>query len=287
MGEMMGILYIVGTPIGNMNDITFRALDVFKSVDLILVEDTRQTIKILNRYEIKKPMVSYHKFNEKERIKSIIKRLLSGENIALVSDAGTPCVSDPGYILVKEARDNKIEVIGIPGASALVTGLSISGLDSKRFSFIGFLPVNNKERKEVIEEVHHSKINTYIFYESPKRIIKLIKYFKDEFKDAKVAICSDLTKKFERVIYGQIVDVYNQIIDDDKIEKGEYTVILEKDSIKEKEDETSLSLEALIIDYMVKEKVQVKEAIKGILEKNKSIKKNALYEASLNLKKLM
>lgn len=283
----MGTLYIVATPIGNMSDITLRALDTLKSVDLILVEDTRQTIKILNKYDIKKKMISYHKFNEKDRVNNIIERLVKGDNIALVSDAGTPLISDPGYILVKEARENNIEVIGIPGPSALTTALSISGLDSKNFTFIGFLPTDNKERKEVIEEVKNSKISTYIFYESPKRIVKLIEYLINEFSNSKVAICSDLTKKFERVIYGQIEEVYEKIKNDEKIEKGEYTVILEKriESIEEKEQ--NISLEALIIDYMIKENLNMKDAISKILEQNKSIKKNALYSASLNLKKLI
>ena len=144
----MGILYVVATPIGNLNDLSNRALDILNTCDLIACEDTRNTIKILNHFEIKTPMTSYHKYNEKTKSNYIIDELINGKNVALVSDAGTPCVSDPGYELVKMARMNNIEVIGIPGCSASVTALSVSGLSSYNFVFIGFLSTDNKQLKE-------------------------------------------------------------------------------------------------------------------------------------------
>ena len=169
----MGTLYVVATPIGNLNDITFRALDILKNVDIIACEDTRQTLKLLNHYNIKKKLVAYHKFNEIEKTPSLIENLKNGLNIAVVTDAGTPCISDPGYILVKCAHENNIEVIAIPGASASVSALSVSGLETKQFSFIGFLPVDNTKFNQEIEKMIESSINTFVIYESPKRIVKL------------------------------------------------------------------------------------------------------------------
>ena len=143
----MGILYVVATPIGNLGDISLRALEILKSVDIIACEDTRQTLKLLNHFEIKKKLVAYHKFNETSKSYSLIQDLKNGLDIAIVTDAGTPCISDPGYILVKEARENNIPVIAIPGASAVVSALSVSGLDTAKFSFIGFLSTDNLMKK--------------------------------------------------------------------------------------------------------------------------------------------
>ena len=143
------MIYFVATPIGNLKDITIRALDVLKDVDIIACEDTRNSLKLLNHYQISKKLIAYHKFNEKERTMEIINDLKKGKNIALVSDAGTPCISDPGYILVKEARENDIKVIGIPGCSAVITALSIGGLDTSSFSFYGFVPTENKAKKQL------------------------------------------------------------------------------------------------------------------------------------------
>ncbi len=170
----MGTLFVVATPIGNLNDLSPRAIETLRIADYILVEDTRQTIKLLNHFDIKNKMVSYHKFNEKERSSEIISDLKDGKNVALVSDAGTPCISDPGYILVKVALENNIKVIGIPGCSAVITALSIGGLDTSSFTFYGFVPTENKPRKELFNKIKESDIKTKVVYESPKRIIKLL-----------------------------------------------------------------------------------------------------------------
>lgn len=281
----MGTLYVVATPIGNLNDITFRALEILKSVDIIACEDTRQTLKLLNHYEIKNKLVAYHKFNEKEKTGSLINDLNNGLNIAIVTDAGTPCISDPGYILIKEAHENNIEVIGIPGASAVVTALSVSGLDTSEFSFIGFLPVDNTKFKEEIDKILKSSINTFVIYESPKRIVKLFSKLVDYFPNSNVYIASDLTKIHERGFYGKIEDVYEQIKNDSNIEKGEYAIVLQKNGIKE-EVKDDISLEALIVDTMKKNNCTVKEAIELINSKDNNIKKNDLKDASLNLKKI-
>ena len=243
-------------------------------------------IKLLNHYDIKTKMVSYHKFNEKDKANSLVKDLLEGKNIALVSDAGTPCISDPGYNLVKEAREAGIPVFGIPGASATVTALSVSGLATTSFSFLGFLSNDTSKFNEEIDLMKDSKIRTFIIYESPKRIVKLVNRLKDEFPNSMIYIASDLTKIHERGFYGSIEDVFNTIKEDENIEKGEYALILEKCEEKNISSE-EVSLEALIVDKMIKENISMKDAIKEVNDENKDIKKNDLYKASLNLKDLL
>lgn len=278
----MGIIYVVATPIGNLNDVSKRCIDTLKSVDLILAEDTRHSIKLLNHYDIKNKMISYHKFNEKERSINIIERIINDNiSIAIISDAGTPCISDPGYILIKEAKEKGIEVIGIPGPSALITALSISGIDSSSFSFYGFVPKEEKYRKKLFNNIRISNIKTSILYESPRRIIKLLKDLNKEFKDLKVCVCSDLTKLFEKSIYGNLNEVLDKMINNKNTEKGEYTVVIYNNEEYISEDKT-ISLEAEIIDYMIKNNVFMKEALNNIKQN-----KNNLYKASLNIKKIM
>lgn len=283
---MAGKLYVVATPIGNLNDISKRALEILNDVDLIACEDTRQTIKLLNHYDIKTKMLSYHKFNEKDKSISLVKDLIEGKNIALVSDAWTPCISDPGYNLVKEAREANIEIYGVPGASATVTALSISGLSTTHYSFIGFLSNDTSKFNEEIDLMKESKIRTFIIYESPKRLVKLVSRLKDEFSDSIIFIANDLTKLHERGIYGHINDVYNIIKDDPNVEKGEYVIILEKKDLTKSNDQ-DYSLEAFIIDKMVKNKCSMKDAINLIDEERKDIKKNDLKKASLDLKEML
>ena len=224
----MGILYVVATPIGNLSDISFRALEILKGVDVIACEDTRQSLKLLNHYEIKNKLVSYHKFNESEKCGSIINDLKSGKNVAIITDAGTPCISDPGYVLIREAHVNNIDVIGIPGASAVVTALSISGLDTSLFSFIGFLPTDTSKFNNQIEIMLNSDIRTFVIYESPKRLVKLVEKLKNIFVKSNIFIASDLTKIHERNFFGKIEEVYDIIKNDVNIEKGEYVIVLEK-----------------------------------------------------------
>ena len=281
----MGTLYVVATPIGNLSDVSKRALETLSNVDLIAVEDTRQTIKLLNHFNIKKPMISYHKFNESKRTEELIEKLKSGIDIALVTDAGTPCISDPGYILIKEVRDNGIEVIGIPGASAIITALSISGIDSSSFAFYGFLPTDTGKKKELIENIKELSINSIILYESPKRIVKLAELLNKEFPNCKVCFCSDLTKLYEKSLYGNIADVLEQLKSNSNTEKGEYTVVFEKENIIKKEE--NISLEALLIDIIIKEKCSIKDAINILNDKMKDISKKDIYNASLNLKEIL
>ena len=284
----MGDLFVVATPIGNLGDITYRAIDILNFVDIIACEDTRQSLKLLNHYNIKKKLVAYHKFNEKNKSKSLINDLLDGKNIAIITDAGTPCISDPGYVVIKEAQERGIKVFGIPGASACITALSVSGIDTSEFSFIGFLPTDNTKFKNQLDKIQNSLINTFVIYESPKRIVKLMEKLCDLFPNANVFIASDLTKIHERSFYGKINDVFNIISNDPNIEKGEYVIILEKNEMtQDVKEEFSFTLEAMLVDTMVKEKCSIKSAIKIICEKNKNIKKNDLYSASLNLKSII
>lgn len=190
----MGTLFVVATPIGNLNDFSKRAEETLRQSNLILVEDTRQTIKLLNHFDIKVKMLSYHKFNEKERVSEIIKLLNEGNDISLVSDAGTPCISDPGYILIKEALENDIKVIGIPGCSAVITSLSVSGLDTSSFAFYGFVPTENKAKKELFERIKHASVKTKVIYESPKRIIKLLEYIKKKYQGVWLAYALNLLR---------------------------------------------------------------------------------------------
>lgn len=278
----MGTLYVVATPIGNLSDFSPRGVETLKNCDLILVEDTRQTIKLLNYFEIKNKMVSYHKFNETKRTKEIIEDLLVGKNIALVSDAGTPCISDPGYILVKEARENGINVIGVSGPSAVITALSVSGIDTTNFSFYGFIPTDNKGKKALYDSLKTSDIATKVLYESPKRILNSLKELKKEMPGCMVCVCSEMTKVHESYVYGKIETVIDKISKESENIKGEYVIVINNEQ-QFKENNVNLSIEARLVDIMIKNNCTVKEAI-SILSSDKNVHKNDVYKASLNLK---
>ena len=281
----MGTLYIVATPIGNLNDMTKRAIDTLKEVDYILCEDTRDSLKLLNAFNIKNKLISYHKFNEDEKVSSIIKDLKDNKNIALISDAGTPLISDPGYILVKKVKEENISVIGIGGISAHTTALSVSGLNTDSFTFYGFFPRNKKDQNKLIKDIESSPINTFVFYESPKRIIKTLEFLNNSFPSLKVSVSKELTKLHEKNYFGNLKTVIDKMKSDEKIESGEYTFIIEKENKKEKE-EISLSIEALLIDIMIKDSVSLKDAIDILNKREDSLSKKEIYSASLNLKDL-
>jgi len=280
----MSKLYVVGTPIGNLSDISKRAIETLKNVDNILCEDTRHSLKLLNHYEIKNKLISYHKFNEKEKTNSIIKKIKENDiSIALITDAGMPCISDPGYILIQACHENNIEVIGVGGISALTTAISVSGLNSDSFSFYGFFPRETKEKKELIAKLKASKINVVIFYESPKRIIKTLEYLLTNLGDNKISLSSDLTKLYEKTTYGKISDIIKILEESSKATLGEYTLVLELDNNEEltKED---ISIEAKLFDTILKNNVTLKEAIEALNKKEPNLPKNAIKEAALNLK---
>ncbi len=225
-----GILYLVGTPIGNLEDISYRALRILQEVDLIAAEDTRHTLKLLNHFEIHKSLISYHEHNKEHRGVELIELLLQGKNIALVSDAGMPAISDPGYEVVVQAIDQGIRVIPIPGPNAAITALVASGLPTQRFLFIGFMPRGKKLLLNELEKYKPS-LETLIFYEAPHRIEKTLKAMREILGNRKIVLIRELTKKHEEFIRGT-VDELIQYAESNSI-KGELTVLLEGTSRKE------------------------------------------------------
>lgn len=281
---MKGTLYVIATPLGNLKDITLNAIEKLKEVDLILAEDTRVSINLLRHYEINNKLESYHKFNEKSETIRVINYLKEGKNIALITDAGTPTISDPGSILVNECIKNNLKVTSIPGPSAVITALSVSGFNINSFTFYGFL---SREKGNIIKELKiiiNDSSTLAVIYESPKRIIKTLNIINEVLKNPNICICNDLTKKFERIYYGKLETVLEELENNDNKELGEYVIVIEKNQIEEKTD--SLSLEAILIDKITKENITIKDAIKE-LSKNNDYSKNDLYQASLNFKKIL
>lgn len=268
---MSGILYLVATPIGNLEDITLRALRVLKEVDIIAAEDTRNTLKLLNHFEISKPLVSYHRHNEEIRVDNLIEKIKSGQSIAIVSDAGTPGISDPGEIIVKEAIKNNIEIIPIPGACAAVNALICSGLDTKEFSFYGFLPLNKKLRKQKINEIVNDT-KTIIIYEAPHKLNNTLQDLKGILNNRKVVIARELTKIHEEFIRGTI----DEIIEKSQNLKGEMIILIEGATPKEEKIEfNNISLEEHY-KYYEKQGLDKKDIIKRIA-KDRGVSKNEIY----------
>lgn len=273
---MQGKLYLVATPIGNLDDITFRAIKILKEVDTIAAEDTRHTLKLLNYYEINKPLISYHRHNEDIRSDKLIKQILEGKNIAVVSDAGTPGISDPGEEIVEEAIKNNIEVIPIPGACALINALICSGLNTKEFAFYGFLPLNNKNRKLVIDRIKNES-KTVILYEAPHKLKKTLEDIRQNIGDIKCVIAKELTKIYENFYRGNISSIIENIGEP----KGEYIILLDLKQNNLKQDEIDrMSIEEQYNMYKM-EGLEKKEIIKQIA-KNKKVPKNDIYQIFLN-----
>lgn len=269
---MIGKLYIVATPIGNLEDITLRALRVLKEVDLIAAEDTRQTLKLLNHYEINKPLISYHRHNEETKSEILIEKLRNGENIALVSDAGTPGICDPGEEVIKKAIEDNIEVIPIPGACAMINALIVSGISTKEFEFLGFLPLNKKLRRQKLKEIENSS-KTIIIYEAPHKMKTTLGDLKEILKDRKIVLARELTKIHEEFIRKSIDELLSEI---DTI-KGEMILIIEGNKIDTEEcknfDEISLEDHYKLYE---EKGLNKKEIIKQIA-KDRSVNKNEIY----------
>ena len=283
---MKGTLYVVATPIGNLEDMTFRAVRVLAEANLIAAEDTRQTRKLLTRYEIKTPTVSCHKFNEAERVSFFIEALASGKNVALVSDAGTPCVADPGGRLVAKAADAGFEVIPVCGASAVAAALSVSGFEISSYAFLGFLPRTEKLLVEKLSEANDRE--AIIFYESPKRITKTLCAIIKNFPESNICLCNDLTKKFEKIYRGDPEKILAELEANPDAEKGEYTCVAKMKIRKAEEAEARLfSLEAQLVNIMFEKSVTLREASRLLHDtKKKSPTKKEIYAASLRLKEL-
>ncbi len=271
-----GTLYVVATPIGNLEDITLRALNVLKSVDLIAAEDTRHTLKLLNFYEINKPLISYHRHNEEVKSDLLIKKLIDGEDIALVSDAGTPGICDPGEEVIKKCIIENINIVPIPGACAMINSLICSGLDTKEFYFMGFLPLNKKLRKVKMEEIKESN-KTIIFYEAPHKLLKTLEELKGIVKGRKVVLAREITKIHEEFIRGSIEDITDRIGEP----KGEYVILIEGNQDLEKENnDVELTLDEEYEKYLL-QGLNKKEIIKKIA-KNRGVNKNEIYQYFLD-----
>lgn len=271
---MAGSLYLCATPIGNLEDITLRCIRTLRKVDLIAAEDTRQTVKLLNHFEINKPMISYHEHNKYEKGKEIIELIISGKNVALVSDAGMPAISDPGEDLVRSCIEKGIEVVPIPGSSASLTALIVSGLPTKRFCFEGFLSSNKRERKERLKQLSE-EVRTMIFYEAPHRLRDTLEDMLENFGDRKISVSRELTKKYEETIRGNISDIIN--IFEKRTIKGEFVLVV--DGINEQElvdielkKWDNISIEEHIRMYM-RQGIDKKEAIKKVAADRKLPKK--------------
>lgn len=279
-----GILYVCGTPIGNLEDITFRAIKILKKVNLIAAEDTRHTKKLLNHYQINTKVTSYYEYNKFKKAPYLVEILKNGQDIALVSDAGMPGISDPGYVLIDLALKNNIKIIPIPGVSALITALVVSGLPTDKFVFEGFLPCKIKERKKFFKSIENEE-RTVIFYETPHRLKRALKDMLEIWGDRKVVIARELTKMYEEIIRGNLSQVLSQI--DSKEIKGEITLVVQG-GIKKKANDTIdfLKDECIMQEYLKKLKKQGysnKEIIK-ITQEKLNIPKNLIYKKLLEMK---
>ncbi len=275
---MKSKLYVVSTPIGNLEDITLRALRILKEVDFIACEDTRVTKKLLSHFQIQKPLTSYHEHNEKEKAEELVALLDSGKSIAVVSDAGTPGVSDPGYRIVKFASEKGIEVIPIPGPSAAIAALIVSGLPTSSFAFFGFLPKTDKKKREFLEEIREHT-QTLIFYESPHRVLKTLLSILEILGDRRVSVSRELTKMFEEILRertSKVIDMLGQR----KELKGEFTIVIEGNSSKT-EEAPSETLENQL--RICRERgSSLKDSVKEISQ-NYRVSKSKIYKKALEI----
>lgn len=278
---MLGKLYLVATPIGNLEDITFRAINILKNVDLIAAEDTRHTLKLLNYYEINKPLISYHRHNEDIKTDILINKLLEGKNIAVVTDAGTPGISDPGEEIVKEAIKNGIEIVPIPGACALINALISSGLNTKEFAFYGFLPLNKKNRNNTLDRIKRED-KTIILYEAPHKLLKTLEDILENIGNINCVIAKELTKIHENFTRDNISNILTDLRRKENI-KGEYIILLDLNSNKLEDDGDIISNKSVNEQYEFYERqgMNKKEIIKQIA-KNKKVSKNEIYQIFLD-----
>jgi 16S rRNA (cytidine1402-2'-O)-methyltransferase len=271
---MKGLLYIVSTPIGNLEDITLRALRVLKEVDVIAAEDTRHSLKLLNHYGISKPMISYWKEKEQVRSDEIMKRLLSGRSVALISDAGTPGISDPGAVLIRKAIEEHIQIIPVPGASAFVTALSLSGLPTDEFTFLGFLPAGTTRRQKVLEELCLER-RTLIFYEAPHRIIETLTDMEMIFNGRKIAVAKEITKMHEKIFRGAASEVIAAL--NRSTISGEYVIVVEGNTAEGKHTVDEVLPEVF---SLIKKGLGRKEAVRRVSDIY-GLSKKELYSRSL------
>lgn len=279
----IGKLYLVPTPIGNLKDITLRALEVLENADMIAAEDTRQSLKLLNHFNIKKPLFSYHQHNEQSKSEEIINKLKEGVNIALITDAGTPGISDPGSVIVSKCIEEDIAFEVLPGATAITTALVYSGLDTTKFVFRGFLPRENKDRNLVIKEIKNYR-ETLIIYEAPHRLLSTLEYLKEKLGIRKISICRELTKLHEEIFRGDLNSAIGYF--NENRPRGEFVLVVEGKT----DEEIRAEKEALWKDLSIEEHllkkidsgISKKEAIK-LVAKERNISKKEVYKYSTKI----
>ncbi|WP_455034393.1 16S rRNA (cytidine(1402)-2'-O)-methyltransferase [Lachnoanaerobaculum gingivalis] len=280
---MAGKIYLVATPIGNLSDISMRAIETLKNVDIIACEDTRNTIRLLNHFEIKGHLTSYHEYNKIDKAYELCEKVKEGKNIAFVSDAGMPAISDPGYELVDIAYKEGVEVTVVPGASAVVSALAISGISSRRFAFEGFLPADKNEKKEILTELSQES-RTLILYEAPHRLLKTLKELFEYMGDRNIAIVREITKLHEEVLKGRLAEIISDYESKKVAIRGEYVLVIEGKSLLEKREERQKSFEEVSIrehyEKYIAEGMDKKEAMKAVA-KDRGIQKREVYKELL------
>lgn len=278
---MAGTLYLCATPIGNLEDMTFRAVRILKETDLIAAEDTRNSVKLLNHFEIRTPMTSYHEYNKIEKGKKLVEKLKEGADIALITDAGTPGISDPGEELVKMCLEEGISVTSVPGACACITALTISGLPTRRFAFEAFLPPDKKERTRILEEMK-KETRTMILYEAPHRLVKTLAELMDSLGNRRAAVCRELTKKHETVFNTTLSEAKTYY--ESHQPKGECVIILEGKSPNEIRQEEQARWQEMTLEehmeYYLSQGIDKKEAMKRAA-KDRGVSKREIYQMLL------
>ena len=274
---MAGTLYLCATPIGNLEDMTYRAVRILKEVDLIAAEDTRNSIKLLNHFDIKTPMTSYHEFNKYDKAKQLVEMMKEGKNIAIITDAGTPGISDPGEEVVRQCFEAGIQVTSLPGPAACITALTMSGQKTRRFCFEAFLPKDKKEKVAVLEELKN-ETRTIIIYEAPHRLARTLKELRETLGNRQLTLCRELTKKYEeadKTTIDQAIEKYNE-----KEPRGEYVLVIEGKSQEEIQEENKQKWESMTIEehmeYYISQGNDKKSAMK-LVAKDRGVSKRDIY----------
>ena len=278
---MQGKLYLCATPIGNLDDITFRVLETLKTVDLIAAEDTRHSIKLLNHFNIKTPMTSYHEYNKVEKARVLVEKMKEGANIALITDAGTPGISDPGEELVRQCHEAGIELTSLPGPAACITALTISGLPTRRFCFEAFLPTEKKEKQWILEELK-TETRTIILYEAPHHLLRTLKELYEALGDRRATICRELTKKYETAFLTTLSGAVAYYEENEP--RGECVIVVEGRSIGELKEEGQAQWQEMSLEehmeYYLSQGKEKKEAMK-LVAKDRGLSKREVYQALL------
>ena len=276
---MAGTLYLCATPIGNLEDITYRVVRVLGEVDVIAAEDTRNSLHLLNHFEIHTPMTSYHEYNKYDKAETLIDKLREGQNIALITDAGTPGISDPGEVLVRRCLEEQIPVTSLPGPAACITALTLSGLPTRRFCFEAFLPADKKERRQILEELKR-ETRTIILYEAPHHLVKSLKDLQEALGDRKITLCRELTKRFETILPTTLADALKMYETEDP--RGEYVLVVagaDREALEEEQRQQydALSIPEHVAQYEA-EGMDHKAALKQVAL-DRGIPKREVYDA--------